>query len=86
MMRFPIARPPKIELNQVLRDCPDFFQHIVLPEAEEFLRRASEQYWHWEQLRWRPLPAVLRHEDVWAYVRWTRRANRREVLLRDEKG
>ncbi len=48
----------------------------------EFLRRANADYYHWEQLRRRPLPAGVSAEELWALTKLSR-FNRKPLPLMD---
>src|SRR6476660_10502743 len=55
------------------------------PELRAFIQQANVNYYHWEELRHRPLPLGLTAEDAWVAV-WGSRLNRKPLPLLDLKG
>lgn len=64
----------------------DFFEKAVNPEFQKVIRRANEQYMHWEKFQYLPLPENISHETAWSYLKLGRSVNRKTVPLKDKQG
>jgi Fic family protein len=78
----PLSRPPKF----------DFARHVdkLLPlldtsDMRSFISLANSEYYHWEELRHRPLPLGLTSEEAWTAVKFAR-ISRHQLPLRDADG
>ena len=74
------------------RKPPDFtslMQRIAANPGrlDQLLARAAggtgDRYLHWDELRWRPAPPGLTHEEWWAAEKIQRIASSQEIPLRD---
>lgn len=72
-MKLP-AQPPKLDLS------PDRSRETIRlvldPDLRNYLRRANETYWHWDELRRRPAVGGHSRELLWQAVKFTRLAGR----------
>lgn len=80
-MKIP-QQPPNEEsiLNQLSRQ--RMGEVLFHPAAKE----ANERYLHWNELRRRPRPAGLSHEEWWLSVKFSRRRDYRPLPLLDKVG
>ncbi|MCL2723274.1 MAG: Fic family protein [Polyangiaceae bacterium] len=56
------------------------------PEVAALLAKANAEYFHWDELRHRPVPAKLSSEAVWGAVKVMRMFERRWLSLRSVDG
>lgn len=82
-MRIP-ERPPDLSLRS--QDFEDTLTLLNDTEGREFIRRANTAYWHWDQMRRRPLPKPWQRESIWAAIKLTRSLQRRTFGLRGKAG
>lgn len=80
-MRLP-RRPPATSPQRLVAAV----DALSRPEVLEVVRRANAEYYHWEELQVRPMPAGFTAQDAWAVVKLTRRSERRGVPLVDPAG
>lgn len=56
------------------------------PEVQRAVRRANEHYLHWHRFRYQRIPAGVTHEELWAFLKFGRLANRKPLPLTDKNG
>src|SRR5262245_22083065 len=61
---------------------PERLQRIM----GHFAQLKPAAYWHWDELRHRPAPAGLSHEEWWAGVKLLRAGAQRILPFRDRRG
>jgi Fic family protein len=82
-MRLP-ERPP--DWFSLVRHSTEPFEVCRTPEGQRLIQRANNKYWHWDQVRRRPLPKGWEPEVVWAALKLARTAQIRELGLRARAG
>lgn len=78
-----IARPPRLDDPQYKALQASSLRSLSTPEMFDFVRKANAQYYHWDELRRRPLPMGLTPIEAWSAVKWSRMASNL-LPLRDE--
>ena len=81
-MRIPRTPPDSAALMQGIAADPARLNQILAHAAGS----TGDRYLHWDELRWRPAPQGLTHEEWWAAEKLQRHASAREIPLRDEAG
>lgn len=56
------------------------------PAVAAVISKANAEYYYWDELRRRPLPAGLTAQSAWTLVKMSRQATRRYLPLRDASG
>jgi len=82
-MRLP-ERPP--DWYSLIKDSAEPFELFRHAEGRGLIQRANTAYWHWDQIRRRPLPKSWKPEVVWAALKLARTAQVREFGLRARAG
>ncbi|MCK4341160.1 MAG: Fic family protein [Phycisphaerae bacterium] len=82
-MRLPTRPPSWISL---ITSSNKPFEIINDPEGRRLIQRANAAYWHWDQLRRRPLPKGWKAEEVWVALKLARESQAREFGLRSKNG
>lgn len=42
------------------------------PEMVAIIEKANEEYWHWDKVKYRPLPEGWNQTDLWTAIKWSR--------------
>lgn len=76
-----LPKPPKWTtlIPEVLQNQRHFKYRTIVEEI-------NRSYYHWEKVRYLPMPEGLSSEQAWALVKLNRQANRKALPLLDEKG
>lgn len=82
-MRLP-ERPP--DWYSLIKDSPEPFELFRDAEGRGLIQRANTAYWHWDQIRRRPVARGWKPEVVWAALKLARTAQVREFGLRPRAG
>lgn len=82
-MRHPI-RPPDFNLllEKIMKDRPQRFLEIVAPRSAA----SSQDYLHWDKLKYKRPPEGLTHEEWWIRTKYARLSSRRFLPLEDQDG
>ena len=72
---------PKIAGDQILAA----LQALSNPEVQELINHANSEYFHWEEFKYRRMPAGLKAEQLWQLVKYSRSTGRRTLPLKDSK-
>jgi Fic family protein len=68
---------------------PGRLQHLLrmaaMPEFQEMLQRANEQYVHWHRFRYSPKPDGVTAEEAWGLLKLGRRANYKLAPFADKR-
>lgn len=67
------------------KDFEKFYQGLHSPQVIEVIRLVNERYLHWDKFQHRPVPVGYTHQQIWAYVNFSR-TNRKAVPFTDKKG
>ncbi|MDB6150880.1 MAG: hypothetical protein JWQ44_2328 [Chthoniobacter sp.] len=78
-MKFPQTPPPVEELLSKLTP-----RLLNILRAKATVAAAPERYLHWNELRFRPPPAGLKHEEWWLAEKLARQTGRRFLNLKDK--
>ncbi len=54
--------------------------------AEEIIKKANSEYIYWDKFKYQNFPNGIRAEDVWAYLKLTRNASRKNTPVTDKEG
>lgn len=84
-MRIP-RTPPKFDplFRGFLKRDPDFFIRGLAATNRSPL--VNGKYLHWDELRHRPTPPDMDHEQWWGFIKFTRRTISKQVPMRDTHG
>ena len=74
-----IEQPPTF--GDQIASRPDAYKHFANPEVMKLARRANYEYWYWTELKHKPLPEGVPPADVWAIVKLTRNATRKNLEI-----
>src|SRR5688572_7975089 len=78
----PLPRPPAFD---IARHADKILPLLNSPELTSFVSKVNSDYYHWEELRHRPLPLGLTAEEAWTAIKFAR-ISRHPLPLRDPKG
>jgi len=56
------------------------------PAVQQYVAQANTEYYHWEKLRYRPVPEGVTAEEAWRLVKWSRMGQKRPLPVKDKKG
>lgn len=54
--------------------------------STNIIQEANDRYWHWQELRYRPMPAGFSPEKVWACLKLIRSAQKKWLPVADKRG
>lgn len=77
-MKFPDF-PPAVPAANIVKKWPQIFAAVA--ELQK-----KHPYLHWNDLRRRPIPAGLSHEEIWGGLKFARKSQLRSLPLRDKAG
>jgi len=81
-----IEPPPK--LDSVFNDVASFtkiFKIAQMPQLQSLIHKANDQYFYWSEIRYRmPADVEFKAEEVWAYLKLGRNANRKAASIKDK--
>lgn len=80
-MRLP-QRPPVVRGAELA----DAIDATSRPEVLAVIKHANAAYFHWDELRARPMPPGFTARQAWGVLKLTRRAERRGIPLVDGRG
>lgn len=79
--------PPDITPIQTnVEKLTKIFRHANQADFQEAVRKANERYLHWDEIMHRPMPEGITAEELWTYLKITRRPLTKYVPLLDKKG
>lgn len=84
-----VQNPPELsELIQaeISTKRDDFFKIASSHEVQGMIRLANQRYLHWDEFRYKPLPAGLSPEEAWLYLKMVRIGNQKPTSLIDKNG
>ena len=81
----PIELPPKLDINAYnYESLMRIFKIGEIQELKNLVYRANDEYFYWTEIRHRmPAGVNVKAEEVWAYIKFGRNANRKITLIRD---
>lgn len=84
-----IETPPN--LDSIVSGDPGSFMRIMrlgkMPELQSLINKACDQYFYWSDISHRmPVGAGVRPEELWAYLKLGRTANRKFTPIKDKRG
>jgi len=78
-------RPPQLDIFEN----PDTFRRVLAigskPELQSIVHYAADQYWYWSDLKYRLPKTDAKPEEIWAFLKIGRRANRKLSPILDKK-
>lgn len=80
-MRLP-TRPPVVPASELVAA----IDAMSRPDVLAVIKKANAEYFHWDELRARPMPPGLTPREAWGVVKIARRAERRGIPLVDKDG
>lgn len=81
----PVESPP--DITRTYSDAErmnNFFSQLNAPRLKKLIMTANEQYLHWDELRYKPIPDGISHEDVWAYLKIIRGGSVKVLPFKDK--
>lgn len=85
-MRYVIKPPPSVKLVDLLKTMPDLFGMVLRDDVAPTIHHANDAYVHWDKFRWYSLPEGVDARAVWAYIKFRREFNLKNVPLVDKEG
>ncbi|MGD9853201.1 MAG: Fic family protein [Nitrospirales bacterium] len=82
-----VVHPPNFKNHLLLQGDKlfDLLQRINAPDFQSIITKANHQYLHWHKFRYiHPLPEGVTHEELWAFLKIGREANKKLVPFKDK--
>lgn len=77
--------PPQIRFKHVVAENADFLEQLNVPEVQELVQHANDQYLFWDDFMFRPMPEGVEPEQLWAYLSFLRSQRRQAVDMLDKQ-
>lgn len=72
--------PPNVQ--QIIRQNASIIVEILAnPDTEKIIQKINNEYLHWEEVRRRPLPSGITHEQVWAVAKILRAPGHKRITF-----
>lgn len=82
-----VRKPPSLNFFETISKKPDLFARMQASvPSNAFMRQANSRYWHWDELRRRPLPEGFTLDESWVYLKLLRQVSQRPGALTNEAG
>lgn len=79
-----VVQPPDEKTLAAALDFRTLFPKITTPEFQALVSRANDEYLHWHDFRYKPVPHGIKSEAAWAYVKLGRMLTKKFVPFRDK--
>ncbi len=64
----------------------EVFEMGINEPVSEIIKKANSEYIYWDKFKYQNFPNGIRAEDVWAYLKLTRNASRKNTPVTDKEG
>ncbi|MGH7232469.1 MAG: Fic family protein [Nitrospiraceae bacterium] len=81
-----IEKPPDLKNLVEGLHLPSLLTKASQPLFQEVIRKANDNYHHWDKFKHYSLPSGLSHTELWTYIKFSRSTNKRGAPIYDKEG